>query len=87
MDWAQKKLKHRWVYDPKQKPEEIPRDYPVPNFGVDPDIAMTQRNMKEAETNLKHKWNPRKDGNGYWHVPSPDLSNRYKPNAFVQVDS
>lgn len=32
----------------------VPRDYFVPNFGVDEDINATHRNIRAAQTKLKH---------------------------------
>jgi hypothetical protein len=31
-------------------------DYPVPNFGPDPDMVTTMKSLDIAEKNLKHKW-------------------------------
>jgi hypothetical protein len=31
-------------------------DYPVPNFGRDDDIGLTQDNLDESEQELNHKW-------------------------------
>jgi hypothetical protein len=38
------------------KPVPPPRDYFVPNFGVDHDIAMTSLNLGEAEDQHGHKY-------------------------------
>lgn len=38
-----------------------PKDYKVPNFGVDKDIESTQKNIADAEKKLGHKWVASKD--------------------------
>jgi len=37
-----------------------PRDYFVPDFGVDSDIKLTEGSMTQAEASLKHTWTPEK---------------------------
>jgi hypothetical protein len=37
---------------PKEK--DIPRDYFIPNFGVDRDIITTQKNLGDNELKFKH---------------------------------
>lgn len=41
------------------KNPENPRDYPVPDFGVDRDIKWTEGSLNSAQKQLKHKWNPK----------------------------
>jgi len=36
--------------------DKHPKDYFVPNFGMDVDVAASLKNTKDAETGLKHKW-------------------------------
>jgi hypothetical protein len=38
-----------------------PKDYFVPNFGMEHDILATQSHLKEAEKSLSHKWVVPKD--------------------------
>ena len=40
----------------KKKPGGPPKDYKVPNFGVDRDIVDTRKHLAAAEKRLKHKW-------------------------------
>ena len=47
------KYKHQLsTVGPKEK--DIPRDYFVPNLGVDRDILTTQKNLGEYELKFKH---------------------------------
>ena len=59
LSWAPTKC-----WPPQESPckDEVKRDYFVPNFGIDKDIAYTQKHIKDAETRLKTKWNPTKKG-------------------------
>ena len=43
-------------WKPKARKNAYPMDYKVPNFGVDPDIITTQKNLAKAEKRLKRKW-------------------------------
>jgi hypothetical protein len=53
-------LKHKWVPPTKKeiKAGKIERDYFVPNFGQDSEIATSLRHTAAAEKNLKHTWVP-----------------------------
>ena len=42
-----------------------PRNYVVPDFGVDKDIIATTNSISTAETSQKHTWAPTKAG-GFW---------------------
>ena len=55
LSWAPKKC-----WPPQSSPceQDIKRDYFVPNFGEDHDIAAAQKHIKDAETELKHNWVP-----------------------------
>jgi len=57
LDWAENKLRHRWVYT-KPKEDKDAKDYKVPNFGVDQDVLDTQKNIATASKKLNHKWVP-----------------------------
>lgn len=46
-----------------------PKDYFVPNFGVDHDILHTQEHIRQQESRLDHEWVPEQDENGVWIVP------------------
>jgi len=47
-------------------------DYPVANFGVDHDIKASQKHESEVEKSLGYEWNPDKDDDGKWIVPTED---------------
>jgi len=38
--------------------DDYPKDYFVPDFGLDHDIVTTQSNTANAEADLKHTWTP-----------------------------
>jgi len=42
---------------PEQKKAEFPKDYRVPDFGLDHDIIDSQKHEKLTEQKLKHQWN------------------------------
>ena len=50
-----------------------PINYPVPNFGVDSDVAQTQRHAREAEIKLGKTWKPKRDAKGKWILPHEDV--------------
>ena len=41
---------------PKSKENDYPKDYFVPNFGIDHDIKASERDLAVAEKNLGEKW-------------------------------
>ena len=43
---------------PTKKDKSHPKDYPVPDFGVDPDIISTQKHIADQEKLKNHKWVP-----------------------------
>jgi len=45
---AEKQLGHFW--DPKDAPDAPPRNYFVPNFGLDSDINASLKNLHEGES-------------------------------------
>ena len=45
-------------------------NYFVPNFGEDADIASSKTHEAAAAARLKHQWNPTKDKDGNWELPS-----------------
>ena len=52
----------------KKEAASHPKDYKVPNFGMDHDIIDTQKHIADEEK--KHgKWTPVQDDNGKWEVP------------------
>ena len=61
--------KSKWIItDEKLKAKSPPKDFAVPNFGVDVDIKDAQENIAESEKVLNHKWaDPENDGQ-YWAV-------------------
>ena len=46
-------------------------NYKVPNFGVDHDIKATQKHEKDTSKKLG-AWNPKKDKDDKWIVPTED---------------
>ena len=49
---------HHDTWEPTFKhPDGFPKDYPVPDFGVDHDILSTAEAIKVAEALTKHQWN------------------------------
>jgi len=54
------------------KHETYPMDYPVPNFGVDHDIAASQAHTDQVEKSMGYTWNPDQDDDGKWIVPTED---------------
>jgi len=44
--------------------------YTVPDFGIDHDIKASKASEKEAEASTGHQWNPKKDADGNWIVPT-----------------
>jgi len=79
----------KWNWRPKTKEEKAghPKDYFVPNFGVDEDIKITQNNIKREEKRLNHQWTPKQDENGVWLVPDPINNNNYTYKSFVQLEA
>ena len=47
-------------WPPQDSPcgHDVPKDYFVPDFGVDHDIKGTHASIKAAEDSLDHKWKP-----------------------------
>jgi len=65
-------------------PKGHPVDYYVPNFGLDADILVAQKNIADQEK--KHgKWSPKQDDNGVWLVPQP-IDNKSYSYAAVQLE-
>jgi hypothetical protein len=59
-----------WPCEQNKSKSPYPINYKVPDFGVDHDIVQTQRHIADEEKRQNHKWNPKKDENGAWNVPS-----------------
>ena len=49
--------------------DDYPKDYPVPDFGVDHDIIATQEHTAAAEKDLNHVWTPEE----FDKVPTEDV--------------
>lgn len=87
LEWAEKKLGHKWNIDWKAvKAKGPPQDYFVPNFGVDEDIKMTQANVAEQEKVIGHQWNPVQDENGVWLVPEANKP-VFSQKTLLQTDA
>jgi hypothetical protein len=54
-----------------------PRDYFVPDFGVDRDIKWTEGSISGAEASLKHVWTPVKSGDFWDKMPASDANSSY----------
>ena len=55
------------------KDKDHPKDYFVPDFGIDPDIASTQAHEHAASGRLNHTWTPTFDiKKDEWVVPHED---------------
>jgi hypothetical protein len=54
-----------------------PRDYVVPDFGVDENIIQSNASLKQSETALKHVWTPTKDGDFWTKMPAVDANSEY----------
>ena len=52
---------------------EIKQNYFVPNFGEDHDITESKSSEAQAAAALGHKWNPTKDEDGNWELPSSQI--------------
>jgi hypothetical protein len=74
-------------------PDSHPKDYFVPDFGLEEDVVDTLNHVKKEEKRLKHEWKPVHDENGVWIVPEPidNSSYRYGDRAaapsLVQLDA
>jgi len=64
---------HGWPFEEFRDNPGYPINYKVPNFGVDSDIAQTQKYTKEAEAKLGKAWKPKKDAKGKWILPHEDV--------------
>ena len=63
---------------------KYPINYPVPNFGLDPDIIDTQANENLAVKQYKHEWNPKWDAEKEkFEVPKVDAFFKW----WVQTDA
>jgi hypothetical protein len=75
-------LDHKWIPQLKKDlPDARPKDYFVPDFGLEDDIVDAIDNIKSEETRLKHKWTPEQDENGVWIVPEAFNNKSYTYNA------
>jgi len=97
LNLAEGELKHKWTPPTKAalKKADYPKDYFVPNLGVDQDIIDTQAHIASQQTKQNHEWKPEQDENGVWIVPEASAARSYrygvrndKPNAsYVQTDA
>ena len=73
----------------KDQPKGPPKDYFVPDFGLEEDVVDTLAHIKKEEKRLKHVWKPVQDENGVWIVPEAinNKSYTYKNDALVQLDA
>ena len=60
---------------------EYPRDYVVPDYGADPEIAATASNLAAAETSVGHTY-----GLKTWKAPDGPPSNYVVPNFGIDND-
>lgn len=54
-------------------PKTHKMNYFVPNFGADHDINVSKANEASAAEKLGHEWNPTKDKDGEWELPSSQI--------------
>lgn len=54
-------------------PASHPMNYPVPDFGVDHDIAASHASTATAEASTGNKWEPELDKDGKYIVPGADI--------------
>jgi hypothetical protein len=64
--------------------DKHPKDYFVPNFGMDHDIVASESNLKNAEKSLKHQWKLQK---GQLPPQFPDSQFRYAAPYLMQKTS
>ena len=88
---AEESRGHKWVIDEKSKAKEHPKDYFVPNFGVDHDIEHSQAHEKAVSTQLGHTWTPTKDKDDKWVVPTTTAEFKLNDNErllwdFIKLD-
>ena len=59
--------------------QDIPRDYPVPDFGMDHDIVNSLNDLKITEKRLNHQWNPvYNDEKKFWeNMPAAAANSSY----------
>jgi hypothetical protein len=76
LSWAETALKHKWVVDMSKKPPGPPMDYFVPDFGLEDDVVVAQKNIADQEA-LHGPWVPTQDENGVWIVPGPADNSSY----------
>ena len=70
----------------KKDPAGHPKDYFVPDFGMDKDVIDTQAHIKQQEAAKGHTWTPKQDENGNWEVPEAAHNGSYSYNSLVQLD-
>ena len=59
-------------WKPKPKKNAYPKDYFVPNFGIDHEIADTHAHEAAASATLKHVWTPKQDKDDSWILPTAE---------------
>jgi hypothetical protein len=53
-----------------EKPDHLKGEtYKVPDFGLDQDIIGVNDGLAWAQAELKHKWTPTQDKDGFWNTP------------------
>jgi hypothetical protein len=60
---------------------DTPRNYFVPDFGLDEDIAGVVSSLDWSQKDLSHVWTPTQDDNGYWNVPEAASADSYSYNG------
>ena len=63
------------------KPKDPPRNYFIPNFGMDADMINAKDSIASSEATLGQTWSPTQDDNGYWNVPEAFSAQSYSYNA------
>lgn len=79
---AEWRIGHR-LYDGWAPSDPPPKDYKVPNFGVDEDIANISQIISDQEK-IHGKWTPVMDDNGVWIVPKAASANSYRYSSDLE---
>ena len=65
------------TWAPKDPAEEGPKNYFVPDFGVDHDIAASHKNEQDSASTLKTTWTPKWDEEDQKFTDMPTFSNDF----------
>lgn len=60
-------------WSPSLKKKKYPMNYYVPSFGRDDDMNETNLSENSASESVGAEWNPERDEDGKWVLPSPQI--------------